>query len=101
VQANFGLARKSADTPEGHKAALALVAAFKDAEEFWAGRKVTQAAEWSKQAMGHAQALEKAIAAKDAAAGAEAGKLLGGTCQTCHTQYREKTAEGGFRIKAQ
>jgi cytochrome c556 len=96
-----GALRKSLEASPADAAAQAqkLAALFKDVEAFWTGRKVTDAAGWAKTAMTHAQNIEKAIGAKDMAKATEELKGLGGMCQTCHTAYRDKGADGGFRIK--
>jgi cytochrome c556 len=101
VGATFGAVRKGMEgqSADAAKDAERLAALFKDAQAFWTERKVTDASEWAGTAMTHAQALSKAIAAKDASAAAEAAKSLGGVCQTCHTKYRDKAADGGWRIK--
>jgi cytochrome c556 len=75
--------------------AAKMVALFKDAQAFWTARNNAEAAEWAGAAMKHADALAKAT---DMGAAMGAMKELGGTCQTCHAKYREKT-ETGFAIK--
>ena len=75
--------------------AAKLVALFKDAQAFWTARNNAEAAEWAGAAMKHADALAKST---DMTAAMGAMKELGGTCQTCHAKYREKT-ETGFAIK--
>ena len=82
--------------PAGVSAEAAkLVVLFKDAQQFWTARNNAEAAEWSGAAMNHADALAKAT---DMTVAMGAMKELGGTCQTCHAKYREKT-ETGFAIK--
>ena len=73
-----------------------MVALFKDAQSFWTARKNTEAAEWAGAAMKHAAAIETAGGDMTVAMGHM--KELGGTCQTCHAKYREKT-DTGFMIK--
>jgi cytochrome c556 len=75
--------------------AAKMVALFKDAQQFWTARNNAEAAEWAGAAMKHADALATAT---DMGAAMGAMKELGGTCQTCHAKYREKT-ETGFAIK--
>ena len=75
--------------------AAKMVDLFKDAQAFWTARNNAEAAEWAGAAMKHADALAKAT---DMGAAMGAMKELGGTCQTCHAKYREKT-ETGFAIK--
>ena len=72
-----------------------MVALFKDAQAFWTDRKNAEAAEWAGAAMNHAATIAKAT---DITVAMGSMKELGGTCQTCHAKYREKT-ETGFAIK--
>jgi cytochrome c556 len=72
-----------------------MVALFKDVQAFWTARNNAEAAEWAGAAMTHAATIAKAT---DMTVAMGAMKELGGTCQTCHAKYREKT-ETGFAIK--
>jgi cytochrome c556 len=71
----------------------------KENAAFWKARKVQEAAEWASVAMNHATDVEKAVAAKNMAGAAEHLKLLMGTCQQCHTKYRDKAPDGTYMIK--
>ncbi len=88
-------AAKEQNTAGVSAEAAKMVALFKDAQAFWTARNNAEAAEWAGAAMKHADALAKAT---DMGAAMGAIKELGGTCQTCHAKYREKT-ETGFAIK--
>jgi cytochrome c556 len=79
--------------------ATKMAGLFKDAQAFWADRKNTEAADWSKGAMDAALAIEKAATAKDAAAVGAATKTMMGACATCHGKYRDKAADGTYTIK--
>ena len=72
-----------------------MVALFKDAQAFWTARSNAEAAEWAGTAMNQAATVAKAT---DMTVAMGAMKELGGSCQTCHAKYREKT-ETGFVIK--
>ena len=96
-QAN-GAIRKAADPKAAAVEAEKLVALFKDAQQFWTGRGNKEAADWSAAAGMHAAAIVKEGNAGSAEGVAAHAKELGGTCQTCHAKYREKTADG-FVIK--
>lgn len=98
VGAANGALRKAADAGAQAVEAGKLAAAFKDAQQFWAGRNNKEAADWSAAAMKHAAAVESAAKAGNAEATAAAMKELGSTCATCHMKYREK-AESGYIIK--
>ena len=92
-------AMRKATEPDAQAAeANKLVAAFKDAQQFWSGRNNKEAAEWAGAAMKHAAAAEAAFKAKNPDDSAAALKELASTCSTCHTKYREKT-ETGYAIR--
>jgi cytochrome c556 len=98
VGAANGAMRKAADPKAAAEEAGKMVLLFKDAQQFWAGRKNKEAADWAGQAMQHAAEAVRAGQAGNAEGVAAHAKELGGTCMTCHTKYREKT-ETGFAIK--
>lgn len=45
------------------------------------------------------QAVQKALAANDMAAAETARANVAAQCMGCHTAHREKTPEGGWRMK--
>lgn len=98
VGAANGALRKGTDPAAQAGEAAKLVALFKDAQQFWAGRNNKEAADWSGAAMKHAGSVEAAFKEKNTEAAAAAMKELGSTCSTCHSKYREK-AESGYVIK--
>jgi len=98
VGAANGAMRKAADSDAAAAEAKKLVALFKDANQFWAGRQNTEAADWAMAAMNHAAEIDKAATANDMPGAQGHMKELGGVCQACHTKNREKT-ETGFMIK--
>jgi cytochrome c556 len=98
VGASNGAMRKAADAAATEAEATKLVALFKDAQQFWTARSNKEAADWSAAAMQHASAIAAAAKAGKTEDVAAHQKELGGTCQTCHAKYREKT-ETGFAIK--
>jgi cytochrome c556 len=93
-----GAMRKAANPKAASEEAAKLVTLFKDSQQFWTARNNKEAADWSAAAAMHAQEAQKAGAAGNAEGVAAHAKELGGTCQTCHAKYREKT-ETGFVIK--
>lgn len=93
-----GALRKATDGAGQAAEAAKLVALFKDAQQFWTARNNKEAADWSAAAAMHADEIVKAGKANNAEGVAAHMKELGGTCQTCHAKYREKT-ETGFVIK--
>ena len=98
VGAANGALRKAASPADAATEATKLVALFKDAQQFWTARSNKDAADIAASAMGHAAEIEKEGKAGNAEGVAAHAKELGGTCQACHTKYREKT-ETGFAIK--
>ena len=98
VGAANGAMRKAADPAGVGAESKKLEALFKDAAAFWTARKNQEAAEWATAAMGQAAAISKAAEAGNAEGITAAQKQLGGSCQTCHAKYREKT-ETGYAIK--
>jgi cytochrome c556 len=98
VGAANGAMRKAADAAATGAEAAKLVTLFKDAQQFWTARNNKEAADWAAAAATHAAAIETAAKANNAEQIAAHQKELGGTCQTCHMKYREKT-ETGFAIK--
>ena len=90
--------RKAADPDAVAVESKKLEAFFKDVAAFWTARNNKEAADWATAAMGQAAAITKAAGAKNAEEIAAAQKQLGGSCQTCHAKYREKT-ETGYAIK--
>jgi len=98
VGAANGALRKAASPADAATEATKLVALFKDAQQFWTARNNKDAADIAASAAGHAAEIEKEGKAGNAEGVAAHAKELGGTCQACHTKYREKT-ESGFVIK--
>ena len=98
VGAANGVLRKATDPDAQAAEAAKLVALFKDAQQFWAGRNNKEAADWSGAAMKHAASAEAAFKARNAEASVAAMKELASTCQTCHTKYRER-GDAGYQIK--
>lgn len=102
VGGTVGAMRKAID---GQNADLAKTNAakmstlFADVQAFWKARNVADAATTAGEAITHAKAVEAAVDGKDFTKAAEHAKMLQGTCASCHKQYRDKDAEGNYRIK--
>jgi hypothetical protein len=91
-----GVAAKDASVVQSEGSTLETT--FKQVENFWKGRNVSDAAALAKQAHEAAAAASKAGAAGDFdKAGAEA-KTIASTCAPCHMAHREK-GDSGFKIK--
>jgi cytochrome c556 len=81
------------------KDAATLAEIFKKSEEFWKGRKKDDAVEWSKKAAAAAAEIEAAAKANDFDKAGTSARAMMGNCAGCHTAYREKNPEGGYRFK--
>ena len=70
-------------------------------ESFMTLKKKDDGVKMAKDALAKIEALDTALGAAtpDAAAVAGALKELGGTCQACHMEYRDKDASGQYIIK--
>jgi len=75
--------------------------AFASAETFWVLNKKDDAIGFNKVTVGKLEALDKALSASpvDPAAVTAAAREIGGTCRTCHTEYRATDADGQYIIK--
>ena len=98
VGAANGVMAKATDGATVAAEAKKMQALFKDVQQFWAGRKDKEAADWAASAMTHAAEIEKAATANNMESVAAHRKELGGVCATCHKARREKT-ETGFQIR--
>lgn len=98
VGAAQGAMRKATEPDAIAAESKKLEALFKDAGAFWTAHGNKEAADWSTAAMNQAAAITKAAGAKSTDGIAAAQKDLGGSCQTCHAKYREKT-DTGYAIK--
>ena len=99
-----GSLRKNAEAQnaEGVSAdARKMAGLFKDANAFWTQQSNKEAADWAKGAMDHALEIDKAAAAKNMAGVGEHAKMMMGACQTCHSKYRDRAADGTYSIKKQ
>ncbi len=71
---------------------------FEAVEAFWTTRGTDAAAALAREALGKLEPILAAADAKNPQSAAAAVQALRGTCQSCHEQFREETADG-FRIK--
>jgi cytochrome c556 len=102
VGATVALLRKSVDGQNAETAkqqADKLELLFEDVDDFWNARNVRDAADFADDAAEHADYVEDAADEKDFAKAAEHLKLLQSMCATCHGKYRDKSPDGGYRIK--
>ena len=75
-----------------------LIAQFEKVEAFWTARGTARAADLAQQALASIGKLNAASRDRNGGAGREAVAELRGVCQSCHEQFRERTADG-FRMK--
>jgi len=95
----LGKAITSGAAEDAAKSSARLETLFKDVHAYWTAKKVDDATTAAASAVAASQAISKAVAANDMMAAAEARTKLGATCMACHTAHREKTAEGGWKMK--
>ena len=80
-------------------AAERLGGIYENMVPFWRQRNAAKAVRISEEGKAAAAILASAANSGNAEEVAGALKQLGGTCRSCHEQYREKVAEGKYRIK--
>jgi hypothetical protein len=90
---------KAGSAEEAGKAAARLEILFKNVHGYWTDKKVADATTAAQTAVTSLQTLQKALSANDMTAAETARASFAGTCMTCHTAHREKTPEGGSRMK--
>lgn len=102
VGSTVALLRKSVD---GQNAEMAkqqsdkLELLFEDVDDFFNARNVRDAADIADDAAEHADHVEDAADEKDFTKAAEHLKMLQSACAACHGKYRDKAADGSYRIK--
>ena len=104
VGATFRALRSDMEARDG-EAVLAgtakLADLFEQVQGFWASHDVPAAAAiaTATEAVEAARAITSAVESQAFQEIAPARDALGGTCQSCHNEYREPVDGGGFRIK--
>lgn len=71
---------------------------FREVEDFWQKRNVSDAANFAMQAQTAAASIAKSAVAGNLDQSAADAKALGTICADCHMAHREKT-EAGYKIK--
>jgi cytochrome c556 len=90
---------KGGDAAEASKAVPRLEVLFKSVHAYWADKKVADATTAAMTAVTSLGEISKALAAKDMAAAETARGNLAAQCMGCHKEHREKTPEGGWKMK--
>jgi hypothetical protein len=90
---------KGGMTDEALKAATRLEVLFKNIHGYWNEKKVTDASTVATTALTSLQSLQTALKANDMTGAETARATFSGVCMTCHAAHREKTPEGGWRMK--
>jgi hypothetical protein len=73
--------------------------AFSEIETIWEDLGQVAAAEWAREARGHAASIQRDAAAGNWDAVKKSAAALTTVCGTCHGVYRERQEDGTFRIK--
>jgi len=76
-----------------------MVEVFKKCEEFWTKRKIEDAVKWSQQSQAAAKEIAEAAKGGDMEKASTSLRGLMGNCAACHGAHREKSPEGGYKIK--
>ena len=76
-----------------------LIEQFTKVNAYWANRSEQEAIALAEQALDASRRFQMAGAAGDFDAAQEAFGELRGFCMPCHEQYRERDADGQWRIK--
>ncbi len=71
-------------------AAGVMVAEFPKSIPAWESRNMTDAVQWTKEAIGYAGELKAAADANNAEGVSAAMGKVGGTCKSCHAAHREE-----------
>jgi cytochrome c556 len=90
---------KAGDAAEAAKAVPRLEVLFKSVHAYWSDKKVADATTAAQTAITSLGQISKALAANDMAAAETARTTLAAQCMGCHKEHREKTPEGGWRMK--
>lgn len=90
---------KAGDGAAVAKAAAKINAAFLDVEKFWTAKASEVGIKSSKESLAASKVLAETAATSSAEDLMGKVKVLGGSCRTCHTQHRDKNAEGKYIFK--
>jgi len=77
-----------------------FIEGFTKAQAYWQAREEDQAIELATTTLMASQRFQEAGAAGNFEAARAAIGELRGTCMACHQQYRERDADGNYRIKS-
>lgn len=92
---------KTGDGAAVAKEALKIQAAFPEVEKFWTAKKSEVGIKASQDSIAALKSLADAAAAPGATSQDMMAKVkaVGAACRSCHTQHREKNAEGKYVFK--
>ncbi|HUF47891.1 MAG TPA: hypothetical protein VMM93_08745 [Vicinamibacterales bacterium] len=102
VSAAFPALRTAIDTANQdviEEYATVLRESFAEAEAFFKARGTADATGWSAEARKLVQSISEAAAASRWGDAATSAASLGQLCQRCHGVHRERTDDGGYRVK--
>ena len=77
----------------------ALKSLLEQVQTFWIAREVQGAVDFIEQALAATATLSRASATEDDDQASQAFADLKSTCRSCHREFRERTEDGGYRIK--
>lgn len=99
AQQALAKAIRANDFADAQKQAKDMKDAIVDAHGFWASKKKADAVKFSTETQAKLDALEKALAAKDAAGAGTAQRDVAVACGSCHKVYRATDDNNKFIIK--
>jgi hypothetical protein len=96
---SMGALKNGKTGPDAEAAAVTIQKSLSAGAVFFAEHKMAEAEEWSKSAAKSAGELAVAAKANDEAAANAAFRSVASSCKSCHTAYREQTADGAYKVK--
>ena len=90
---------KAGDGAAVAKAAAKIHAAFPEVEKFWTAKGSEVGIKASKDSLAASKVLADTAASSTPEELMGKVKMLGGSCRSCHTQHRDKNAEGKYIFK--
>ena len=103
VGKTFGAVRESIEARDGEQTAAGaehLVEIFTGVKAFLEAHDADGAASIAEDARQAASDLKAAVDNQDFPSIPDIRNRIGGTCASCHNDYREENPDGGYRIKA-
>jgi cytochrome c556 len=95
----FRSGMESKNSAQVTKDAARVAEIHKQLASFWKDRKIEDAVKWSEETSVAATAVVAAVKADDWEKAKTQLQSYGKSCKACHDAYREKLADGSYKIK--